>query len=87
MNNKENLLKLNAKEYIGYYTEIMAQEFPDIDFNNLYEEVWDLLAFWGSATNFEKLSYIDKYDFLFDSLYFGNIDLMWYELRSELKIA
>lgn len=53
------------KDFLINETELIANEFPKIDFEELSLLVWDLI---NSHKNYTKLNKNDRYDYLVDSI-------------------
>lgn len=71
-----------VKDFLIGETELIENEFPNIEFGELSLKVWNLIGFFGEK--YKKLNEEDKFDFLVDSIAQGYIDESWTELKSSL---
>ena len=70
------------KDFLIGETELIENEFPNIEFGELSLIVWNLIGFFGEK--YKKLNREDRFDFLVDSISQGSIDESWTELKSSL---
>ena len=71
-------------DFIQEYVEMVEKEFKELEHEELFTSVWDLMTHFG-LDFFLSLNKIDKYDYLVDSIMQGYIDDMWVELHEQKK--
>ena len=53
------------KHYIQEQVELIENEFPEMEYGDLYEIVWDLII---ARKNYHKMNECDRFDYLVDTI-------------------
>lgn len=61
------------KHYLQEQVELIEKEFPEVEYEDLFNTVWNLIA---KKEDYDKMCEVDKFDYLVDTILENGIDIL-----------